>query len=194
MIAYLIGKISFRGKDSLTVLTDSGVGYQVKVSSTIISQIKINEKVEFFIYTKVSDQAIDLYGFTTIMDRDFFTLLLSVSGVGPKSAIGIMNLGSMEDITSAIGRGDTKYLTNILGMGKKTAERICVELKNKVNIFSFETVDNSNMEGDIVSDVFDGLTSMGYGRDEVLEVLKFMDTMEKNTEELLREALKLLSK
>ena len=112
--------------------------------------------------------------------------LLTVSGVGPKSAMNILALGSIDDIKSAIVRGDVKYLTAVQGMGKKTAERMVVELKSKIAVKDI----GQDITGGILSEVMDGLVSMGYTRSEAKDVVQTLDPKGKDTETLLKEALK----
>lgn len=187
MIRFLTGKV-VAVDSALVVLTPGGVGYAVGMTKLSLSQYVIGQEVSLHTYMKVSDSALALYGFETVEARQFFELLLSVSGVGPKSAMNILALGSIEDISAAIGRGDVKYLTAVQGMGKKTAERMVVELKSRIT--KHVTRNNESQSSRLLVDVIEGLVAMGYGKEEAKAVVREMDAGEKTVEELLREALR----
>lgn len=191
MISFLKGTISTVGKDSIVLLTSGGVGYEIYLSKMVAIKYSAGQEVSFSTYLKVSENAMDLYGFENAEQKEFFELLLSVSGVGPKSAMNILNLGSMEDIKGAIAREDVKYLTAVQGMGQKTAERLVVELKSKVEAIEAVVgkVQNQNM-----TDVIDGLSAMGYGKEEIKLAIQNLETEGKNTEEILKMVLKRLAK
>ncbi len=186
MISLIKGTIESVGKDSLVVMTAGGVGYEVGFKISDFG-FKIGEEVTLFTYLKVSDSGMSLYGFETVEEKVFFELLLGVSGVGPKSAMNILKLGSIADIQAAIARGDAKYLTAVQGMGKKTAERLCVELKSKVS-GQMSDVQNTG-DSQILSEVIDGLVAMGYSASQAREVVEQIDAVEKTTEEVLKIAL-----
>ena len=170
-------------------MTPGGVGYEVNMTPTRILEYKAGEQAELFTYMKVSDSALDLFGFKTAEDREFFSLLLSVKGVGPKTALHILSLGSVENIESAIGRGDVTYLTAVQGLGKKTAERVVVELKSKMK--GSRSKGDTSAESTVMGEVIDGLVAMGYSRDEAKLVVMNLDATGMTTEKLLKEALKM---
>ena len=109
MISFLIGRISEKSKDTLTIMTAGGVGYEVRMTSLKLVEYALNQKVSLYVYLKVAENTLDLYGFPNQEERFFFTLLMTVSGIGPKSAMNILSLGSIDEIQSAIARGDVKY-------------------------------------------------------------------------------------
>jgi Holliday junction DNA helicase RuvA len=152
-----------------------------------LSLFTIQKEVSLFTYLKVSDSALDLYGFETADERDFFTTLMTVSGVGPKTAMSILSLGAIDKISGAIARGDVKYLTGVSGLGKKTAERLVVELKSKLLNHNSEI---GVGESDVLSEVIEALVGMGYGREEAKSALEGIESSGKSTEQLLRDALK----
>lgn len=196
MIAYLRGRVISRGRGSIVLLTAGGVGYEVHLTPEQVNVCQPDNEVTFYTYLKVTDQAHDLYGFANVDERDFFLLLMTVSGVGPKSALNILALGSMADIKSAIARGDVKYLTSVQGMGKKTAERVVVELKSKIDSLALSE-DSASVflsDGNALGDVVDGLTSMGYSADDARQTVRQIDTSNKNSDEIMREALRMLSR
>ena len=191
MIALLKGIIHNKQKNRLVIMTNGGVGYDVFVSSVLFVECVVGRNIELLTYLKVAEQAMELYGFRDIHEKAFFELLISVKGVGPKGALNILSLGSITDIQSAISRGDVTYLTQVSGLGKRTAERLCVELKNKVGS---ETTDEMRGDSAIVGDVVEGLVAMGYSKDEVRDVVQGLDMKQKDAEQLLRDALKMLSR
>lgn len=193
MISFIRGTVLTVQPHSVIVETSSGLGYEVHVSPATASSCRVGAPVTWFTYLKVTDQAHDLYGFINLEERDFFLLLMTVSGVGPKSALNILALGSMADTRSAIARGDVKYLTTVQGMGKKTAERVVVELKGKIGSLSALT-DNSLPNGGALGEVVDGLTALGYSADEARQVVRQIDVANQSSEEMMREALRLLSR
>lgn len=188
MINFLHGTIHGKQKHSVTILTSGGVGYEVLLPKHVLLQISIGEAVAMPIYTKVSDSAIQLFGFEDITQKAFFQLLLSVKNVGPKSALNILSIGSIDDITDAIARGDAKYLSAVQGMGKKTAERLVVELKEKIGKTK-QKEDIPEAYGEQMADVIDALVSLGYSKDEAKERIQRLDVAGKSTEQLLKEAL-----
>ena len=190
MIALLCGRIFEKGKDSVVVETSGGVGYLVRMTMLRVAEYHVGQDIKIYTYLKVSDSALDLYGFENTDEKDFFELLMTVSGVGPKSAMNILSLGHMEEIQSAIARSDVKYLTGVQGMGKKTAERLVVELKNKLVESVHESHSTKTQESGILTDVLEGLMALGYTRDEAKGLVKNIDTEGKTAEQILKLALK----
>lgn len=188
MISLICGRIFEKNKDSIVVETSGGVGYLVHMTALRVGEYRVGQEVKIYTYLKVSDSALDLYGFENSDEKSFFELLMTVSGVGPKSAMNILSLGHMSDIQSAIARGDVKYLTGVQGMGKKTAERLVVELKSK--LISSDTHSTKSEESDILTDVIDGLVSLGYSREEAKNLVQNLDTEGKTPEQILKQALK----
>jgi len=194
MISYLVGTIQDRYGDSVTVLTGAGVGYEVRVGAATLQHCNTGQKVQLYIYTKMTDSAMSLYGFQTKDEKEFFSLLLTVSGVGPKSAMNILGIGSLDETRGAIVRGDVKYLTAVQGMGKKTAERLVVELKNKLTSGG-ATSAGIGKSGNQLSEVVDGLVAMGYGKGQAQEVVQELDVSGgATTEVLMKQALRFLSR
>ncbi len=188
MISFLRGSVFDKQKQSLTLETSGGIGYEVHMAPLKLVEVKVGQEIALYTYLKVSDSALDLYGFETADERDFFTTLMTVSGVGPKTAMSILSLGAIDKISGAIARGDVKYLTGVSGLGKKTAERLVVELKGKV--MNQESGSTNNGSSDAMSEVIEALVGMGYGRDEAKQAVQSIDVADKTTEQLLRLALK----
>lgn len=190
MIALLSGRIFEKNKDSIVLETSGGVGYLVRMTALRVGQYREGQEIKIYTYLKVSDSALDLYGFQNLEEKDFFELLMTVSGVGPKSAMNILSLGHMEEIQSAIARSDVKYLTGVQGMGKKTAERLVVELKNKLVASANDVHSTNTGESDILTDALEGLMALGYSREEAKNLVSKIDIEGKSPEQILKLALK----
>ena len=159
MIAHLRGKLA--QKDPSRVIVDvNGVGYEVFVPLTTFTALPgLGSEVSIDIHTHVREDIIALYGFSTRRERAIFEKLMTISGIGPKLAVTILSGGSVEDLVTAIKRGDLPRLTAIPGVGKKTAERIVVELKDKLQDFSEEPA-----KPVVETDVLSALENLGYNR------------------------------
>lgn len=187
MISYITGTIIHKSKQSITVLTSGGVGYDVSMTPLRVAGEVVGSAVSLFTYLKVSDSDQQLFGFGTLEEKDFFSLLMTVSGVGPKTALNILSLGSVAEIRSAIGRGDVKYLTAVSGLGTKTAERLVVELKGKIGV---SAADQSDTASGMLGEVIEALMGMGYSREEAKTAIATIDSSVTTTEDALKRALK----
>lgn len=187
MIGLIFGQITSNKEGQIVVKTAGGVGYLVYGSLAGLKEWTIGKEVSILTYLAVRETALDLYGFVSEQERELFKHLLDVSGIGPKTALHILSLGSVSEIASAINRGDVAYLTQVSGIGKKTAERIAVELKEKIS-FSDGMISRGEESG-AVGDVVQGLVGLGYSLADARAVVKSLDVKNKNTEQLLKEAL-----
>lgn len=191
MIAQLQGKI-VHTELRYIILNVGGVGYKVFTTADIINKLSPEERdnVLLWTYLAVREGALDLYGFLSQKELTFFELLITISGIGPKTALGILNLASVHTLETAIATGDTTHLVKISGVGKKVAEKIVMELKDKVDI---ETPDEGgHMKNE--SDALEALKSLGYSHSEAREALKEVDKGIKETGARVKAALKLLGK
>lgn len=159
MIAHLRGKLA--QKEAARVIVDvNGVGYEVFIPLTTFTALpETGSEVSIDVHTHVREDIIALYGFSTRRERSIFEKLMTISGIGPKLAVTILSGGSVEELTGAIKRGDLARLTAIPGVGKKTAERIILELKDKLQDF-VEAQPKSGVEADVLS----ALENLGYNR------------------------------
>lgn len=187
MIALIDGRVIGAYTNTVAVLTNGGVAYEVRVAAPFFMSIREGQTLTLFTYLKVSDSGMELFGFSTIDDKLFFELLLSVNGVGPRTALNILSLGSLDDIKSAIARADVTYLTQVAGIGRKTAERIVIELKNKLAMSNEQLTKGAT--GEALGEVVEALVGLGYSRDEARDVVKELDPKGKSTEALLKVAL-----
>ncbi|EKD86601.1 MAG: hypothetical protein ACD_37C00223G0002 [uncultured bacterium] len=191
MIGSLRGKVIL--KDGLHLLIDvNGLGYRVLVSEKIWSKLKINDETFLFIYSHIRDDAFDLFGFSEVADLKLFENLISVSGVGPKTAMSIFSHTTREEIIQAVLRGDTELFTQVPRLGKKNAQKIIIELKNKLgDTSSFDLSGEKSAEND---EIMIALKSFGFSPKEVGEAIKNLDGKEKSPEEKIKLALKYLGK
>jgi Holliday junction DNA helicase RuvA len=196
MITLLQGKIIDKQHNELVLLTSGGVGYHVSASKQAIETFSVGHEITIETYLVVKEDALDLYGFASGDEKKLFELLISVSGVGPKTALNILALGAVGDIAGAVGRGDVTYLTKVSGIGKKTAERLVLELKSKLQNHSLAGSSSGAPTGmsSVLSDVSEGLEALGYSSIEVREVIQSLDATGKTSEQLLRAALGMLGK
>lgn len=186
MIGYLKGTLIHQDLKSV-ILDVSGVGYKIHTNTALLDGKK-EKYTEFWTYLAVRENALDLYGFTSKEELHFFELLITVSGIGPKSAMGILSIATLQNLRHAITTGDVTHLIKVSGIGKKNAEKIVVELKDKLEGLSVDM--SQAMHGDV--DALEALKSLGYGEREAREALKKADG--ETTEAKVRFALKNLNK
>jgi len=189
MISYLKGKIKLKD-ERFFILENNGVGYQIFASKSLIDKVREGEEVEIFTQLFIKqEETIELYGFHNMEEMNFFKQLNSVTGVGPKSALGILSIGSLKEIESSIINNDTHFLTKVSGIGKKTAERIVFELKNKIKDLGGKIIEKS---GDL--QLKDALSNLGYKNREIENVLDKIPKEAEKMEDKIRFALKFLGK
>lgn len=192
MISMLRGKVVETGGNH-AVIDVGGVGYKVFMTGDALNRLTPDGEHKFWIHNAVREDALDLYGFSTKRDRDFFELLITVSGIGPKSALNILSLVSSEALAGAIRTGQAAHLIKVSGIGKKTAEKILLELKDKMGVITGESFDmTADMSSDL--DVIEALKALGYESDESREALKKIDRKISDTGAKVKAALKILSK
>src|SRR3989339_1419841 len=185
MIGLIFGQVASNYDGQVVVKTAGGGGYLVYGSLAGLKEWTVGKEVSILTYLAVRENALDLYGFVSEQERELFKHLLNVSGIGPKSALHILSLGTVQEIKNAIINGDIDYLTKVNGVGKRTAERIVVELKTKIGDSDLTVGENKN--GENLSDVIDGLVTMGYSAQQAREAIKKINTDGKSSEQLLRE-------
>ena len=190
MITRLSGTIVDKTPKYVVVET-SGVGYKIFASPQTLSELKKEEVVEIWTYLAVRENALDLYGFLSRDELDFFELLIGISGIGPKGALGILSVVDVATLNSAISLGDTSYLTKVSGIGKKSAEKIILELKDKIGIL--ESADQTSYMKE-ETEAIEALKALGYRHEEAREALKQVSSDTKGVSERVREALKILGK
>ena len=196
MIGYLCGKIKFLYGDTC-ILDVNGVGYKIFPDAATLQNLKVGEPAEFFIHTAVREDAINLFAFKSRAAFELFETLLTVNGVGAKSALGIIAKISPEDFATAIARQDLNTLTKLPGIGKKSAQRILLELKDKFKNISPSEGDGefipAALPGDAADEATDALSALGYTSSEISSVLK-KAPKNSTTEQLIKFALKELNR
>ncbi len=188
MIAFLRGRVSYK-RINYIVLEVNDIGYQVFLTTSFIDEIKEGQEYEIHIHQQLKEDLNDLYGFKNIAELELFQLLISVSGVGPKSGLGILNLAGSADVKEAILSGDASSLTKVSGIGKKTAERLVLELKTKILKLS-DTNDLLNSNINLGADEIEALLSLGYSLVEARSALKGIDAEIKDSGARVKEALR----
>ncbi|MBI4096893.1 MAG: Holliday junction branch migration protein RuvA [Candidatus Levybacteria bacterium] len=192
MIGMLRGIVGLR--DINFIIVDvQGVGYKVLLSQKALSQIQsTGESIQLFTYTYVRDDAIDLYGFTNMEDLKLFEMLISVSGVGCKSALGIFSIGSRGKIIDAILKNDVAFFMSAPRLGKKNAQKIIIELKSKLG--DATDFDLGTEEGKDADEVIQALKGFGFTYREAQDALRQSNGKGETTAERIRQALKYLGK
>ena len=199
MIGYTKGAVVYKDLKFLIVNTGSstsGVGYKIYTTPDILLDTEVGTNIDLWIHTTVKDDAIDLYGFKDRESLNFFDLLLSVSGIGPKSALNILGLANVKNLRRAIVSQDISFLTNVSGISKKIAEKIVLELKGKINGDSDDDsapYDKNNRN--IETEAIEALKALGYTQREARDALESVSKEIKDTKDvskILKATLKIL--
>ena len=188
MIGYIEGKIAHIDRGKIVVMTKSGVGYSVAVSNVSLFKKEPGQQIKLYIYTHVREDALELIGFGKLEDLQLFEQLIDVSGVGPKLGLSIIETDSSEVIVKAIQEADIDFFTSVSGIGKKSAQRLIVELQSKVG---GEGIDLS--ESPERKEVVEAIASLGFNKKEARDALKGVD-LDAKVEEQIKEGLKNLKK
>jgi Holliday junction DNA helicase RuvA len=201
MIALISGKIAYKGISHI-VVDAQGVGYRIFIPLTTFYELpEAGHLITLHIHTHVKQDAINLFGFYTVRERDLFQLMLSVSGIGPKMSMNILSGISVQELLRAISNGDVGKLCSIPGLGKKTAERLILELKEKVlkkmAAEAIPAIDNQERINELIrEDVLSALVNLGYKSNVALNALdKVLQVSEKEISmgQILKKTLKILS-
>ncbi|WP_154441066.1 Holliday junction branch migration protein RuvA [Tissierella pigra] len=195
MFEFIIGDIVAINEDYI-VLQNNGIGYKIFTSINSMVKLELGMK-NSMIYTELSvrDDGVFLYGFISQEEMDMFKLLLMVSKIGPKIALGILSHLTTNQIKAAIMKKDLDTLCKAPGIGKKTAERLILELKDRIDKdFDIEEEDSNKLNLNGYNEAINGLMSLGYTRMEIEKITRTMDISNMDIEDIIREALKRLSK
>ncbi|HEY4715180.1 MAG TPA: Holliday junction branch migration protein RuvA [Candidatus Paceibacterota bacterium] len=187
MIAKVSGKILLK-TDKFVVVDVGGLGYKVGISADTLAKIK-QEDISLFTHLHVREDALDLYGFLDQSELEFFEMLIGISGIGPKSALGIIGVASIETLKKAIASGDNSYLTKVSGVGRKTAEKIVLELRDKLSALGHKA-EYGELSGEL--DATLALQSLGYSQNEARDALRKVPASITDTSGRVKEALKIL--
>ena len=189
MIYSVSGKLAVKS-ENLMVVEAGGFGFKIFASAqTIRRAVPVGAEIKLFTHFHVREDAMELYGFLSAEELSFFELLISVSGVGPKSALSIIDVANLEELSAAIQESRPDLLTKASGIGRKTAERIIVELRNKVSSSrSGAMVEKMDTDADLV----EALSNLGYRREEARDALAKVPRETAGVEARLKEALRIL--
>lgn len=191
MIAGIEGKIKLKGDKFLIISTVSGVSYKVFVlPNTLKIAPKSADDFRLWTHLRVKEDALDLYGFNEYPELEFFEVLIQISGIGPKSAMGILSIASLDTVKKAISAGEASYLTKVSGIGRKTAERVIIELRDKMG--AMDEAGKAMFKDD--QSVLEALVSLGYSNSEAREAVKQVPNGAEGVNARIKEALKLLGK
>jgi len=192
VITSIEGKFSLKAEKYIIIETN-GIGFKIFCSEKTLSKIpQIGQGVKLFTYLSIKETSWDLFGFLTLDELEMFELLITISGIGPKTAAGILSGASVEDLQEAIVLGDETILARVSGIGKKVAQKIVIELKSKIKKLAKGSGDKFKVADDI--EIIDALVALGYKVYEAREALKAVPVEVTGVENKIKEALKRLGK
>ena len=174
MIAHINGVIAEKFAGSI-IVDVSGVGYELQVPSIDFEAGTLAEMVKFYTYHHVREQSEELYGFSTLAAKKLFELLITVQGVGPKAALAILSLGTAEQVRNAISNSDSAFVTQASGVGKKTAERVIVDLSDKVGMPTYYEKSPAQTELATNDEALEALMALGYNLADATKALEGVD-------------------
>lgn len=191
MISFLVGVVDEK-VDGTVLLDVNGVGYEVFVSNNTYVVLPLGERVKIYTYMSVREDGVSLFGFSSKEERELFNKLILVSGIGPKMAISILSGMPLSDLTVAIAKQDIKMLSTIKGLGKKTAERLCVELKDKLDAVALPEQSDlvADYNEDAVTMATDTLISLGINKNEAYTLARSCAGNNASAEEIIAKALR----
>lgn len=190
MIAHVFGKVAEKFANSV-IVDVQGVGYEVQVSLSDYEQALLHEDVKFYTYHHIREQSQDLFGFSSLAAKKLFELLITVQGVGPKAALAILSLGDSETVRNAIANSDVAFVSGASGVGKKTAERVAVDLSDKVGLALRYDNDTAGVSRPIAhnDEALEALMALGYNLNDATKALEGVST-DLSTAERVTQALK----
>ncbi len=190
MIAFVEGEVLLKG-EKFIVLDAGGIGYRLFVSPETLRKIpEKGQKVKVFTHLYQREDTQELYGFLNYAELEFFETLIQISGIGPKSGLGIMAIAPLDTLKKAIASGDTSYLTRVSGIGRKTAEKIVLELREKMAGKGVSSVEAPELKEE--ADALEALVSLGYTQSEAREALNRVQKEVSGASERVKEALRQL--
>ncbi|PIR85052.1 Holliday junction branch migration protein RuvA [Candidatus Kaiserbacteria bacterium CG10_big_fil_rev_8_21_14_0_10_45_20] len=189
MIGFIEGEVKALIRDTVIIVVN-GVGYRLSTTTSVLARAKEGDAMSFWTHLAVRENSQDLYGFETKDELHWFELLLTVSGIGPKSALSVMNSVDIKALENAVRRDDATSLSRAFGVGKKTAEKIVLELKEKVGAVP---ASGSSVDGGGDGDVVEALISLGYSQKEAREASGAVPKDIQAQEDRIREAIRLAS-
>jgi len=189
MIAHIFGRVSEKFGNSV-IVDVQGIGYEVQVAAGDFDASLLESEVKFYTYHHIREQSQDLYGFSSLAAKKLFEMLITVQGVAPKAALAILSLGSTEQVRNAIANSDSKYISSASGVGKKIAERVIVDLSDKVGLATYyDTGQAVQTELNTADEAAEALMALGYTLADATKALEGVST-DLDTPARVREALK----
>ncbi|OGD31025.1 Holliday junction DNA helicase RuvA [Candidatus Azambacteria bacterium RIFCSPHIGHO2_02_46_12] len=191
MISRLKGILETKA-EKYVIMDIGGVGFKIFVSAATLENLPAaGQSATLHTHLNVREEALDLYGFLTQEELKFFELLLTISGVGPKVALGVLSIASVKTLVSAIAKGEVEFLTKVSGIGTKIAQKIILELKDKIIKLGFEAGEAATLED---YEVIDALIGLGYTPNQARRAVRDLPKDVKGVEKRIKEALKTLGK
>ena len=187
MIGYIEGEVVHKEERSAIVLS-GGVGYLVSVTPATIAGQNLGEGIRLWTHLSVREDALDLYGFLRRNELELFRLLIGISGIGPKSALNVLSLADVSTLARAVASGDGSYLTKVSGVGKKLAEKIVLELRDKMDALVGDSAEIPHKE----TEALDALEALGYSPRDTRELVRRLAKDHTTTEDIIRKALQTL--
>lgn len=189
MIAHIVGTVAEKFASAI-IVDVHGVGYEINVAAGDFDSATLNDSVKFYTYHHIREQSQELFGFSSLAAKKLFEMLIGVQGVGPKAALAILSLDSAEHVRNAIANADSAYLSKASGVGKKTAERVVVDLSDKVGMpIVYTTNRGTQTELNTSDEALEALIALGYNLNDATKALEGIDpTM--STSERVRQALR----
>ena len=187
MIAHLCGIVAEKF-GTCVILDVSGVGYEVVVTSSDYDKLKLEDKIKLYTYHHIREQAEELFGFSSLEGKKLFEMLITVQGVGPKNAMAILSLASPEEVRNAIANADAGFIAKANGIGKKSAERVIVDLKDRVGLPNYYGRKSDLPELNVQDEALEALMALGF---QMSEATRALDKIDKTlpVEERIRRAL-----
>lgn len=187
-VVYAVRLPTGQAGGGFAIVSVGGIGYKVAATREVLTSLAEGADAALWTHMAVRESAHDLYGFKTEEELRFFELLLTVSGIGPKSALAILDIATVETLRSAVAGGNASYLTKVSGIGRKTAEKIVLELRDKVG--TFEDGSSRTLSGD--EEALEALRALGYTPSEARDAVRKVSSDIETGNARLREALKIL--
>ena len=190
MIAHVFGKVAEKFNGSL-VIDVHGVGYEVSVATNDFDAVILDQEVKFYTYHHVREQSEELFGFSSLAAKKLFEMLITVQGVGPKAALAILSLGDAEQVRNAIANADSSFVQKATGVGKKTAERVVVDLSDKVGLPTYYSQTETPLQTELNTsdEALEALMALGYTLADATKALENVD-VNLPTSQRVTEALK----
>ena len=191
MIAHINGKVAEKFETSV-IVDVHGVGYELTVSQIDFNAINLDDEIKFYTFHHIRENSEELFGFSSLAAKKMFEMLISVQGIGPKAAIGILSLAPAEDVRNAIANADAAFVAKASGVGKKSAERVIGDLRDKVGApsrYGATDVTGIKLTQDENDEALDALIALGFPLKEATAALEKVDSS-LSVEERIREALK----